>query len=147
MNTKNQIEQDLKSAIRANDELRKRTIRLALSAIRMAEIEKGSGLSEQEIFSVLQKEVKARRESIAEADQAGREDIATASEAEIEILNGYLPQPLSTQELETLAKEAIAETGASSVREMGQVMKILMPRVQGRAEGAQVSQIVRELLG
>ena len=147
MNTKNQIEQDLKSAIRASDELRKRTLRLALSSIRLVEIEEGAELSEQEVYSVLQKEVKSRRETIAEAEQAGREDIVSASEAEIEILNAYLPQPLNNEELVALAKEAIAESGATSVREMGQVMKILMPKVQGRAEGAQVSLIVRGLLG
>jgi uncharacterized protein YqeY len=147
MNTKAQLEGDLKQAMRAGDELRKRTLRMALAAIQLAEIEKRAPLDEAAVLSVLQKEIKSQRESIADAERAGRPEMAAQAMAEIGVLESYLPQMLSTAELETLAEQAIAEVGASSTREMGQVMKVLMPRVQGRAEGAQVSQVVRRLLG
>jgi hypothetical protein len=99
------------------------------------------------VLAILQKEIKSRRESISDAQQAGRPDIVADAELEIGILEEYLPQPLSAGDLEAMARAAIEEVGATSPREMGQVMKILMPRIQGRADGAQASQIVRELLG
>ena len=120
---------------------------MVLSAIRLAEIEKGAALDDPAAMGVLQKEIKARRESIADAERAERPELAAEAEAEIRILESYLPQQLSTAELEDRARAAIAEFGATSPREMGQVMKVLMPRIQGRAEGAQVSQAVRRLLG
>jgi uncharacterized protein YqeY len=120
---------------------------MALAAIQLAEVEKGAALDEPGILGILQKEIKSRRESITDAGQAGRPDIAAEAQTEIGILEEYLPQPLSASELEAMARAAIAEAGATSVREMGQVMKILMPRIQGKAEGGQASQIVRELLG
>jgi uncharacterized protein YqeY len=146
MDTQKQIESDFKDALRAGDNLRKRTYRMVLSAIKLAEVEKGEPLEASEVQVILQKEIKSRRESITDAERADRADIAEESEAEINILKVYLPQPLSQDELEEMAKEAIVEVGASSPKEMGMVMKVLMPRVQGRADGSQVSQIVRQLL-
>jgi uncharacterized protein YqeY len=133
--------------MRSGDAARKRTLRMALSAIRFAEVEKGAALDEPAVLAILQKEIKSRRESISDAQQAGRPDIVADAELEIGILEEYLPQPLSAGDLEAMARAAIEEVGATSPREMGQVMKILMPRIQGRADGAQASQIVRELLG
>jgi uncharacterized protein YqeY len=95
---------------------------------------------------VIHKEIKARREAIADAEKANRPELIKQAEEEITILQGYLPAALSQEELEAIAKEAISETGASSIREMGQVMKVLMPRLQGRATGEQASQVVRKLL-
>lgn len=146
MDTKKQIEKDFKSALRAEDEDRKRTLRLVLSSMKLAEVDKGENLNEDEVLSILQKELKSRRESITDAEKAGRPDIIAESEAEIEILEEYLPQALTEEEIQKLAKEAIDEVGASTPQEMGKVMKVLMPRVKGRAEGAMVSQTVRELL-
>lgn len=146
MALKNRLEADLKDALRAGEDLRKSTLRLALAAIRNAEIDQRGELPDPEVVRILQKEVKSRRETIAEAEQAGRPDLVEAAEAEIAILEGYLPQPLSEAELAALARAAVAEAGASSPAEMGQVMKILMPQVQGRADGAQVSRVVREIL-
>jgi uncharacterized protein YqeY len=146
MNTKERVESALKDAMRAQDELSKRTLRMALASIRMAEVEKGSPLDENAVLGILQKEVKSRQEAIAEAQRANRPDLEAASQAEIGVLEGFLPQPLAPEELEALAREAIAEAGASSPREMGQVMKILIPRLQGRANGDQASQAVRKLL-
>jgi uncharacterized protein YqeY len=146
MNIKTQLENALKDAMRANDEVRKRTLRMALSSIQLAEIEKGAALDESGLLGILQKEIKSRHESITDAERAGRQDLIGAAQAEIAILEGYLPKPFAQSELEELAKQAIGEAGATSMREMGQVMKVLMPRLQGRATGDQASQAVRKLL-
>jgi uncharacterized protein YqeY len=146
MDTKKQIEKDLKDALRAGDEVRKRTLRMVLSSIKLAEVDKGEALEEEEVLAILRKELKSRRESIADAEQAGRLDIVTESEAEISVLEEYLPQPLTQDEILKLANQAVAEVGASSPQEMGNVMKVLMPRVKGRADGSLVSQTVRNLL-
>lgn len=147
MDIKIQIENDIKEAMRAKDELRKSTLRMALSALKLAEIDKGSPLDEQAQFALLQKEIKSRQEAIADAEKAGRSDIVHSSQAEIAILESYLPKQLTPNELEEMARQAIAEAGATSAREMGQVMKILVPRLQGRASGNDASQVVRRLLG
>jgi uncharacterized protein len=147
MNIKQQLENDVKEAMRAKDELRKRALRSALSSIRLAEIEKGSPLDDSALMAVLQKEIKSRQETIADAERAGRADMVAEAQAEISVLENYLPKPFTTEELENLASLAIQEAGATSPKEMGQVMKILMPQLQGRATGNEASQIVRKLLG
>lgn len=146
MNTKLQLENALKDAMRAGDDLRKRTIRMALSAIRLAEVDKGAPLDDAAVLSILQKEVKSRQEAVEEAQRAGRPDLAEANQAEIAVLQQFLPQQLTPEELEALARQVIAEVGATSLREMGQVMKVLVPRLEGRAPGDQASQVVRRLL-
>jgi uncharacterized protein YqeY len=146
METKTRLESDLKDAMRAGDSLRKNTLRLALSAIRLAEIDRGSTLDESAVIAILQKEIKARHESIEDAQRAGRPELEEAARAEIKVLQAYLPQAMSAEELEAQAKQVIAEVGAASVRDMGQVMKVLLPRLAGRATGDQVSQVVRKLL-
>ena len=146
MDTQRQIESDFKDAMRAGDDMRKRTYRMVLSAIKLAEIDKGKSLEEPDVLVILQKEIKSRRESIADAERADRADIVAEAKAEINILKAYLPQPLTQDEIEAMANEAVAEVGATSPKEMGMVMKVLMPRVQGRADGSLVSQIVRQLL-
>ncbi len=146
MDLKTQLESTLKDAMRAGDDVRKRTIRMALSAIRLAEIEKGGPLDEAGLLAMLQKEVKSRQEAIAEAQHAKRPDLVSASEDEIKVLETFLPQQLTPQELETLARQAITEANAASPADMGKVMKLLTPRLQGRATGAQASQLVRQLL-
>jgi uncharacterized protein len=147
MNIKQQLENDVKEAMRAKDELRKRALRSALSSIRLAEIEKGSALDDAALMAVMQKEIKSRHETIVDAERAGRADLATEAQAEIGVLEGYLPKPFATEELENLARLAIREAGATSPKEMGQVMKILMPQLEGRATGNEASQVVRRLLG
>jgi uncharacterized protein YqeY len=147
MSTKEKLENDLKAAIKSNDDLRKRTLRMALSSIRLSEIDQGKPLEEAQVQAVLQKEVKSRNESIADARRAGRPDLEQAAQDEIGVLEGYLPKQLSPEELDELARQAIAEVGATSPKEMGQVMKVLMPRLQGRATGNQASQAVKSLLG
>jgi len=146
VNTKTQLESALKDAMRANDDVRKRTLRMALSAIRLAEVEKGGALDESATLAILQKEIKSRHEVIADAQRAHRPDLEADANAEIKVLEEYLPQPFTPEELEALARQVIAEVGATGPREMGQVMKALLPRLQGRATGDQASQAVRKLL-
>lgn len=146
MNTKEKLEADLKTAMKAGDDLRKRTLRMALSAIRLSEIDKGQAMDEMQVQAVLQKEIKSRQESIAEAQRAKRPELEIAARDEITVLEGYLPRQLAAEELDALARQAIAEAGAVSLKEMGQVMKILMPRLQGRASGDQASASVRKYL-
>jgi len=146
MSKKDQLSQALKDALRQKDETRKSTIRLALAAIKNAEIDAKAELDETAILAILQKEVKSRRETIEAAERAQRQDLLLQAQAEIAILEGFLPQPLTTAELENLVREAIAATGATTPREMGAVMKHLMPQTQGRADGKTVSQVVRQFL-
>lgn len=146
MITKNQLEQALKDAMRAGDEVRKRVIRQALSSIQLAEIDKGSALDDADLLSILQKEAKSYQETYDESVGANRLDLAEKARAEMEVIQEFLPQQLSQDELESLVKQVIAEVGATSLREMGQVMKALMPRLQGRATGNQASYWVKKLL-
>ena len=146
MNIQKSLDQAFKEAMKARDEVAKRTLRMVRAAIKNAEIDRGTPLEEAAILAILQKEVKTRRETIAEAQKAGRADMVADTEAEIAVLQKFLPQPLSEAELESLAREAIAEAGAASPAQMGQAMRILMPRLQGRADGRQASQVVRRLL-
>jgi uncharacterized protein YqeY len=146
MDTKTQLNQTLKDAMKSGDETRKRTVRMVLAAIKQIEVDKRIELDEAAVLAILQKEVKTRRESLEEAKKAAREDLAVASQAEIDILNAFLPQAMSAEELRELAHQAIAETGASSPADMGKVMKAIMPKIAGRAPGDQVSAAIRELL-
>lgn len=146
MNTKEKLTEDLKDAMRAKDEVRKRTIRMALAAIKNAEIENQAELEESSVLVILQKEVKSGYETIEGAEQAGRDDLIAEAKAEIAVLEVFLPQALSTEEIEGIVAETITEVGATSLREMGQVMQAVMPKVRGRADGKEVNQIVRKLL-
>lgn len=146
MDTKTQLNQTLKDAMKSGDETRKRTVRMVLAAIKQIEVDKRIELDEAAVLAILQKEVKTRRESLEEAKKAAREDLAVASQAEIDILNAFLPQAMSAEELRELARQAIAETGASSPADMGKVMKAIMPKIAGRTPGDQVSAAIRELL-
>ena len=146
MKIKIQLQNDLKDAMRAKDDQRKNTIRMALAAVKNTEIDRGHELEDSEVQVILQKEVKSRREAMEDAEQAQRPDIVANNVAEIEILEAYLPKQLTPDEIEVLAREAIDEVGATSSNEIGQVMKVLMPRVRGQADGKEVNQIVRQLL-
>ena len=146
---KARLRTDLNAAMRARDEVRKSTLRMALSAITNEEVSPGNAgreLSDDEIVKVLTREAKKRREAAEAFEAAGRAEQAAAERAEGEVLDEYLPAQLSDAELGELVTAAIAETGADSPRAMGQVMKVLTPRVAGRAEGARVAAEVRRQL-
>jgi uncharacterized protein len=146
METKEKLELALIDALKAEDDVRKRTIRMVKAAVRQIEIDKQTTLDEAAVLSVIQKEIKTRKEDVEEARRANRPDLVADTEAEINVLQAYLPQPLSEEELNALVREAIAETGATSPADMGKVMKLLLPRVGARASGNQVSALVRQLL-
>jgi uncharacterized protein YqeY len=140
------IESELKEAMRARDEPRVATLRLTLTALRGAEKDIGRRLKEEEELQVLQRERKRRVESIKAFRDAGRDEQAVREESELDVLEALLPAPLSEDELERIVDDAIAETGATSLRDLGRVMADVMPQVAGRADGSVVSQLVREKL-
>jgi hypothetical protein len=146
MGLKETLENDLKEALRSKDERRKTTLRLALAAIHNAEIAKGKALEEGEVLAVLSKEAKQRRESAALFAEGGREDLVDQENKELEILTEYLPEQLSEAEIEARVREVIDEVGATSAAQMGDVMRVLMPQMKGKADGQLVSTIVKRIL-
>jgi len=146
MDTKEKLELALKDALKAGDDVRKRSIRMVLAAIRQVEIDRQIKLDEAAVLAIIQKEIKTRRESIEEARSANRPDIVADTDAEVKVLQAYLPAAMSAEELRALVEAAILEAGAASPADMGKVMKLLMPRVAGRAPGDQVSAAVRQQL-
>ncbi len=146
MTIKSDLETSLKEAMREKNDIRRRTIRLALSSIKNAEIDKGSPLDEATMLSLIHKEIKNRRETISDAQKGNRFDLIDETEAEIKILQEFLPQGLSRDELIAIANIAIDETNAVNPSDMGKVMKVVMPRIQGRASGSEVSAIISSLL-
>ena len=146
MSIKIQLNDSMKEAMKSGDEVRKRTVRMVLAAIKQAEVDKRVELDDTAVMNILQKEVKNRRESLEEAKKANRTDLVEANEAEINILQAFLPNAMPAEELRALVQAAIAETGASFPSDMGKVMKTVMPKVAGRAPNDMVSATVRELL-
>jgi uncharacterized protein YqeY len=140
------IQTDIALAMRGGDALRRDVLRMVSSAAHYAEKRNGRPLTDDEFLAVLSREVKTRRESVEAFRGGGREDLATKEEAEIAILNDYLPQPLSDSELGELILEAIQATGAASARDMGKVMGWLAPRTRARADGKHVSELVGQAL-
>ncbi len=145
---KEQLRADLTTAMKARDETRTRTLRMALTSISNEEVSGAAAhdLTDDEVLKILAKEAKRRREAATAFASAGRADQAAAELAEEEVLAGYLPAQLDDAELSAMVAAAIAETGASGPAGMGQVMKVLTPRVAGRAEGARVAALVRSQL-
>lgn len=146
MSLKDKLTEDLKQAMRQGDEQRRSTLRLVMAAIKNAEIEKRRELEEGELLAIIAKEAKQRHESIAQFERGGRQDLADREEAELQILLAYLPEQLSREDIEAQARQIIEEVGATSPAQMGQVMRRLMPLMQGKADGKLVSQVVKELL-
>jgi hypothetical protein len=146
MSLSDRLEAAMRDSMRARDELRTQTLRMAMAAAHNQRIAKGRQLTDEEVVDVLTKQVKQRRESIAMFRDAGREERAAGEEAEAAILAEFLPEPLTEAEIEALARAAIAETGAGAPAEMGRVMAVLAPQTRGRADGRLVSDVVRRLL-
>jgi uncharacterized protein YqeY len=146
MDIKTQLDNALKDAMRSGDTLRKNVIRMALAAVKQAEVDRQTTLDDLGVIAILQKQVKMCNETRDEALEAGRADLAAGAEAELEVLEAFLPKAMSEDELHSLAEKAIAETGASGPADMGKVMKVMIPQVAGRADGSQISQVVRSLL-
>lgn len=146
MTLSSRLQQDLQQAIRDRDELRRDTLRMAIAAAYNAQKAAGRELTDDEVVQILSREVKTRRESIEAFAAAGRAESAEREQAELEIVQGYLPAQLSESELVAVVDETIAETGASTPRDMGKVMTALLPKIRDRADGKQASGIVARQL-
>lgn len=146
MTLQERLQEDLKDAMRAGDTTRRDTLRLAISALKRARIDAMKDLGDDGEMAVLAREVKQRRESIDEFRKGGREDLVEKEAAELAILQEYLPEQVSEDQVRERARQVIAETGASGPRDMGKVMPVLSAEFKGRADGRVISQIVTELL-
>jgi len=146
MNIKMQLNDSVKDAMKNGDEVRKRTVRMVLAAVKQVEVDKRIELDDMAIMALLQKEIKNRRESLEEAKKANRPDLIEANEAEIKVLEVFLPKAMPADELRALVQAAVTETGAAGPADMGKVMKLVMPKVAGRAPNDAVSAAVKELL-
>lgn len=147
MSLKNQILEEVKNAMRAREKERLSVLRLVSAAIKQREVDERIELDDEQVLLVLDKMVKQRRESLEQYEKAAREDLAAQERYELEVIQAFMPEPLSEAELNELIKTAIADSGASSVRDMGSVMNALRPSVQGRADMKLVSQAVKTQLG
>ena len=146
MTIKTQLTDSMKDAMKSGDKVRKNTVSMVLAAIKQAEVDKRIELDDTAVLNVIQKEVKNRREALEEAKKANRADLIEANEAEIKVLEAFLPKAMPADELRALVQAAITETGAASPADMGKVMKVVMAKVAGRAPNDMVSATVRELL-
>ncbi|HCB94139.1 MAG TPA: aspartyl-tRNA amidotransferase [Selenomonas sp.] len=149
MALKEQLTEDMKTAMKAKEEgkLRLGVIRMVRSAVRQAEIDGKKELDDDGVAAVISKELKQRKDSLEEFKKGGRDDLVEKTEEEIKVLLAYLPEQLDEGEIRSLAKAAIEETGAASPKDMGKVMKALMPKTKGKADGKLVNNIVKEMLG
>ena len=151
MSLNDQLAEDLKQAMKARDTVRLRTLRLLRSAFKEKEIAERQGgqahLSDDTYLAVLQKQAKQRRDAIEQYEQAGRDDLVATEREELDIIETYLPKQLDDAAIRSVVEEAIAATGAASMRDMGKVMGAVMPKLKGRADGRRINTIARELLG
>jgi uncharacterized protein YqeY len=143
---KAKLNQDLKEALKAKDEVKLRTVRMLLAAIKNFEVEKMGPATDEEIFQIMSKEIKKRQEAIEMYEKGGRPDLAQAEKQEIEVIQSYMPNQLSEEEIRELAKKVISEMNLKSPKDVGTAMKVIMPQVKGRADGKLVNKIVSELL-
>lgn len=143
------ISDDLKTAMKARDAVRTGTLRLVLAGIKNLRVQEGHGadVSDEEVTGIIAKEAKKRRESIDTYTEHGREELAAKEQAELEVLETYLPEQMGAEEIRALVDQAVADTGASGPGDLGKVMGKLMPQVKGKADGKLVNQVVREALG
>ncbi|RMG37648.1 MAG: GatB/YqeY domain-containing protein [Gammaproteobacteria bacterium] len=146
MTLKSRIQDDMKTAMKAGEKARLGVIRLIMAAIKQREVDERTELNDEQVLAVLDKMVKQRRDSIKQYKDAGRNDLAEAEQAEVEIIQGYLPAALSEEEIATIVEQAIAEVGAESMKDMGKVMGKVKPQVQGRADMGAVSALVKQKL-
>ena len=143
---KDQIQDAMKTAMKGGDKERLAVIRLMMSAMKQVEVDERIELDDNRILGILDKMVKQRRESISQFQSGGRNDLADKEQAEIDIISDFLPQALSEEEIETIINDAISQTGAASMKDMGKVMGIVKPRITGRADVGAVSGKIKSLL-
>lgn len=146
---KQQLRDELKESMIAKDELRKSVLRMLISAITYYEIQKGGAgyeATDEDVLSVIDKQVKQRKDSIEQFEKAGRQELADKEKAEMALLEKYLPEQMGEEEVRELVKQAVEQTGATSPQDMGKVMGALMPKTKGKADGGLVSRLVKEAL-
>ena len=146
MSLKGEINKEMKAAMKSRDKDRLKTIRLILSEIKRVEVDERIAVDDQRILSILAKMIKQRRDSIAQYDSAGRTELSQIETDEITVINEFLPEALTDDEINNLIEKAISETGADSMKDMGKVMGIIRPQIQGRADAGEVSKRVKEAL-
>ena len=146
MSLKDEINKEMKAAMRSRDKDRLKTIRLILSEIKRVEVDERFAVDDQRTLSILAKMIKQRRDSIAQYDSAGRTELSKIETDEITVINEFLPEALTDDEINNLIEKAISETGADSMKDMGKVMGIIRPQIQGRADAGEVSKRVKEAL-
>ena len=147
MTLRAQVSDDMKAAMRAKDSARLSAIRLLLAAMKQREVDERIELSDGQVIEVIEKMLKQRRDSISQYEAANRQDLADAERFEVGVLQTYLPQPLSDDEVTALLDAAIAETGAEGVKDMGKVMSLVKPQIIGRADVGKVSGLIKARLG
>ena len=140
------LQSDMKSTMKSGDKSRLAVIRLILSAIKQVEVDERIELDDTRVTAVLDKMAKQRRESITQFEKANRQDLIDIEQAELEIIQDYLPEPLSDDDINALVAAAVTQTGATDIKQMGQVMGILKPQLQGRADMGKVSQLIKSRL-
>lgn len=143
---KEKLQSDIKEAMRTGDREKRDTIRLLLAAIKQVEVDDQQELDDAGVQAVIMKQAKQRRESIADYEQAGRTDLVSVEKSELDIIESYLPQMMSREEIEAVATRSIADVGATGPKDMGKVMGKLMPQLKGKADGRIVNEVVRDLL-
>lgn len=146
MNLKERLTEDMKTAMKERDKDRLSVIRMARNAIQVVEKDKLQELDEEQVIEVLAKEVKMRKEAIEEFKKGNRQDLVDKNLMEIDVLMEYLPQQLTEEEIAEIVQQAVIDTGAQSIKDMGRVMSAIMPKVKGRADGKLVNQIVKQHL-
>lgn len=146
MEIQEKIQDDMKAALKSGDKLVLETLRMLRAQMKNVTIAKGEDLSEEDVFGILSKEVKKRKESIKLYNEGGREELAEKEEKEMKILTAYMPEELSTEELDTIVSKAISETDAEGMKDMGKVMGAVMPQVKGRADGKVIQDLVKAKL-
>ena len=147
MSLKDQISEDMKAAMRAKETERLATVRLLLAAIKQREVDERITLDDGQVLAVIEKMIKQRREAIAQFESGGRSDLVAKESAEIAVLQGYLPAQLTAAEVDALVAEAIAATGAASIKDMGKVMGFVKPKAQGRTDMGALSARIKQKLG
>jgi len=146
MNLAEQLNEDMKQAMKAGEKFRLSTIRMVRASIKNQEIELRRPLNDDEVLQVVSRDLKQRRDSLQDFERAGREDLVEQMKGEIEIISQYLPKQLNEEEIKAIVMQTIQETGASSKADMGKLMGALMPKVKGRADGKLVNQLVQQVL-
>lgn len=147
MTIKDKLKEDLKTAMKEKDSIRKNVVQLIKAGVLQVEKDKQITLDDDGVLDVIAKQLKQRRDSLPDYEKSGREDLIAQLKKEMDILMEYLPQQLTREELVEIVKAAVEETGAATIKDMGKIMSAVMPKTKGRADGRQINEIARELLG